>query len=90
MSEEFRVLVPLLSDNLTYRTIHSTEDRSIPEIRDKILDDELREWLDERNIVYSLGFHEGAVENTCLKYYYNYFIVFNNKNDAMLFKLTWG
>ena len=52
------------------------------------LSDDLHDWMIENNIIYRLYFSYGPKG---LKYPHqnNWYVVFDNKKDAMLFKLTW-
>jgi hypothetical protein len=91
---KFKVLIPFEPDTLfagggVYRIEKYEEDDSTPLYRGRALDKELRYWFNDRKISYSLDYVAGPVDSY-LKYANNWVILFDNKDDALLFKLTWG
>ena len=95
--EEYFVLVPTYIDDTDihcrrkYRIIsdcdYNGEER--PGLKEYclVLDDELHYWLVERNIQYSLN-RRYESDSRSWNNYIN--VVFDNINDAILFKLTWS
>jgi hypothetical protein len=83
------MLVPFRGKSTTYYIDFEryTDDR--PKVDDHSLSDEIHNWLIDNNIDYKL---EYVSEPKGKKYPHanNWFIVFENKSQAMLFKLTWG
>lgn len=91
---DIKVLVPLES-NKRYKLIWATDildyaDRILRPKTDygAILDNKIHQWMKEHEISYSLGYIHGK-QDDYMKYDFNVFIIFKNKKDAMLFKLTW-
>jgi hypothetical protein len=52
------------------------------------LSEEIEEWLEERNIVYN--FNYSYVQRPGGSVFINFYIDFEDPNDAIMFKIVWG
>lgn len=84
MSEQIRIKIPSRKNYLTedaWLILNCYKSERRPSYKNTVcLIDEIHEWLESQKISYK--FFVPASEK--------WFLEFENKNDAMLFKLTWG
>ena len=85
----YKILVPFRNKTTTYYIDFGRYVDDRPRVDDHSLSYEVHDWLVDNNIDYKLEYVCGPKGKKC-PHHNNWFIVFENKSQAMLFKLTWG